>query len=84
MIKKTVGILVCILLVINFIPLGSSTVKSDNECRCNNQNENDDDGYNGNFCYKYPVMSEPPYFDPQDASPRPEIKDTPDQFSWRD
>ncbi len=84
MIKKTVGILVCILLVINFIPLGSSTVKNDNECRCNNQNENDDDGYNGNFCYQYPVMSEPPYFDPQDASPRPKIKDTPDQFSWRD
>ena len=83
MIKKTIGILVCIILVINFLTIGSSTVKSNNELRSYNQNTVIGE-YSGNFCYQYPVMSKAPYFDPQDASPKPEIKDTPDQFSWKD
>jgi len=81
------------LMIINFLPVGSSTIKNntinsstniiDDGCRCSNQNENDDK-YSGNLCYQYPVMNKQFSFNARDASVKPKIKDTPVEFSWRD
>ena len=81
--KKTLGVLICMLLIITVSSAASFTDKNNN-----NQSNNEIDGYKG---YRYdpfpecPVMTNPPeYLDPDGASPKPLVIDTPDEFSWKD
>lgn len=95
--KKIIALFVCLLFIATVIPVASSTDKNDinqlyNEinvdegCGCNRYDKNDvDDEYRWDLFPKCPVMSNPPIpLDPNGASPKPAIRYTPDEFSWRD
>ena len=91
--KQIIGIFVCMLLVAAVLPAASSVDKEnsnqlhneiivDDGCGCNTYKEINDKDREDAFP-NYPVMSNPSVqLDPDDASPKPHIMDTPDEFSW--
>lgn len=93
--NKIVGIVVCTLLIAAILPGASSTDKNDgkqssdeirfdNICDCN-QEKISDEKYGNDYVPECYVMSIPPVaLDPKYASPKPQVGDPPDEFSWKD
>ena len=75
--KKIISVIVCMLFIITAIPTVSSIQKS-------NMDLIEDNNDFEKIIQEYVVMSEPPaHLDPNDASPKPTIVETPDEFSWK-
>lgn len=89
--KKIIGILICILLIITFLPIVNSTNENQvddsyliDECGCETSQDT-----NINLIFeldkKYPVMTEPVIdLDPDTILTKPTPVSTPDEFSWKD
>jgi len=93
--KKMICIFVCVLMIASALSAESSTDKKsinhtsskitvDNECNCGTHDKIDEE-YGKKLFLKCPIMIDPPDpLDPNDSSPKPNISDTPDEFSWKE
>ena len=91
--KKILGIFACLLLVIaTFLPVAGSNYSEKNKDKCNmiedvcGNNELDEWEQNNDYglLIDYPLMDEKfVNMDLGEASPKPTVIDTPDEFSWR-
>lgn len=90
--NKIIATFICMLIVTVTISAGNSIEPINNIEQYAKNDSNDDCGCNNDqiidkttdFFYNYPTMKEIIFLDPTKASPKPEIMQTPTEFSWLD